>query len=494
MTTFALQVENVHKRFPGVHALKDVSLGVTAGEVHALVGENGAGKSTLIKIATGAQSPDSGIVRVNGDEISTFSRAEFDSCGVRCLYQERQVVPDLDVAENVMLDALPRRRGIIDRRAMRAEATRRLNRLGIDLDPRGSVRDLSVAELQLIEIARAVSLEAQVVVMDEPTASLHRSEVDRLFSVVRTMRDAGVAVLYISHHLDEIFELAETVTVLRDGEVAGVRKVADIDSGDLIEMMFGRRIEQTQSDRQPIEGDTVLRLRGVTLGASLQDLDLDIRAGEVLVATGGIGSGTSQLAEVAVGACPVDAGTVELVGSGTAKRVKGRRSTVREAAYLPSDRKRRGLLLDDSVASNLTLASVAAPDGPVVWPRSLRRLAERLRLAGGVKAANLDVRIRTLSGGNQQKVMVGRWLEHPGSLVVVDEPSAGIDIPSKFEIYEALRDLAANGAAVLVCTTDFSEVGQIADRVVVLRHGTIQATIAGADATEHHLFELEMTG
>ncbi|MEM8905892.1 MAG: sugar ABC transporter ATP-binding protein [Actinomycetota bacterium] len=480
----------MHKRFPGVHALRGVSMEVAPGEVHALVGENGAGKSTLIKIATGAQSPDSGSVLIGGEPVTQFSRAALGERGVRCLYQERQVVPDLTVAENVLLDELPVRRGLVSRRAMRTEARARLARLGIDLDPDGSVRRLSVAQLQLIEIARAVSLDARLVVMDEPTASLHRAEVERLFAVVRSMSDAGVAVLYISHHLDEIFEIAARVTVLRDGEVAGSAPVDELTSGDLVEMMFGRRIDDTRPDRRPVEGATTLHLDDVHLAGALRGIDLEVRSGEVLVATGGLGSGTSELARVAVGATRPDRGSVHLDGVGL---VRSRRATASHAAFLPADRKRRGLLLDEPVSTNLTLGAVGAPGPPIVRPRRLRDLARRLQRLAGVRAANVDVKVRTLSGGNQQKVMVGRWLEHGSRLIVVDEPSAGIDIPSKFDIYETLRRLAADGAAVLVCTTDFQEVGQIADRVVVLRDGRIVAELPGAEASEHHLAELELT-
>jgi len=484
----ALEMLNISKSFPGVRALRDVSMAVQAAEVHALVGENGAGKSTLIKIATGAQQPDEGRVIMEGQQVATVDRAGMWARGMRCIYQERQVVPDLSVAENVLLDDLPRRRGLIDWRTMRRIAAERLDRLGIELDPDRPVRGLSVAQLQLIEVARALSDDARLVVMDEPTAALHRSEVARLFEVVRALRASGVAVLYISHHLDEIFELADSVTVLRDGAVVDSVPIDGLSTATLTEMMFGRRVEQAKADRHPVEGKTVIALDRVSLPGSLQDVDLEIRAGEVLVVTGGLGSGTSELAAVVTGATAATQGDVTMAGAGV---IKGRRATAERVALLPADRKRRGLLLDESVLTNITLGALGRRGSPVIDPRKTRALAARLAKLGGVKAANIDVKVRTLSGGNQQKVMVGRWLDEPRDVIVIDEPTAGIDISSKFEIYEQVRQLAADGAAVLVCTTDFQEVGQLADRVVVLRDGQIVAELSGSEATEHHLIEVE---
>jgi len=484
----ALELIGIEKSFPGVRALRDVSMEIARGEVHALVGENGAGKSTLIKIATGAQQPDAGTVVIDGEVIPTVTRSSVRARGVRCIYQERQVAPDLSVAENVLLDDLPRRRGLVDWRTMRAVAADRLQRLGIELDPDRPVRGLSVAQLQLIEIARALSDDARLIVMDEPTAALHRSEVQRLFEVVRALRENGVAVLYISHHLDEIFELADRVTVLRDGSRVATETVADLDTGSLVEMMFGRRVAETESDRLPVEGAVAMELRGVEVPGQLDGIDLDLRAGEVLVVTGGLGSGTSALASVVAGAVRPAVGTVHLSGVGP---VANRRSTSDHIALMPSDRKRRGLLLDEPVSTNITLGALGRRGSPIIDPRRTRSLASRLAQAAHVKAASIDVRARTLSGGNQQKVMIGRWLDHPRKVVVIDEPTAGIDIASKFEIYDQLRQLAADGAAVLVCTTDFQEVGQVADRVIVLRDGVIVSELAGAEATEHHLVALE---
>ena len=408
--------------------------------------------------------------------------------GLRCIYQERQVAPDLSVAENVMLDDLPHKWGVVDWRAMRASAAARVERLGIELDLDRPVRGLSVAQLQLIEIARALSSDARLVIMDEPSAALHRSEVQRLHEVVRALRDSGVAVLYISHHLDEIFELADTVTVLRDGAVVDTVPVAGLDTNGLVEMMFGRRVEQVGADRRPVDGPDIVRLRGVGVTRALLNIDLDTGAGEVLVVTGGLGSGTTELASVVSGATAASAGQVELENVGV---VKSRRRKAQRVALLPADRKRRGLLLDESVQTNITLGALGRRGSFFLDPRRTRSLAKKLAEVAGVRAASVYVKVHTLSGGNQQKVMVGRWLDEPREVVIVDEPTAGIDIQSKFEIYEQLLQLAADGAAVLACTTDFQEVGQLADRVIVLRDGHIVAELSGSDATEHDLIEVE---
>ncbi len=341
MSADALELIGIEKSFPGVRALRGVSLTVAAGEVHALVGENGAGKSTLIKIATGAQQPDAGSVVMEGALIPTVDRAEMHARGLRCIYQERQVVPDLSVAENVMLDELPRRAGFIDWRTMRATAAERLHRLGIELDLDRRVRGLSVAQLQLIEIARALSDDARLVVMDEPTAALHRSEVQRLFEVVRALRANDVAVLYISHHLDEIFELADRVTVLRDGEAVDTVEVADLDPADLVEMMFGRRVEEATFG--PNRRSTVrwrCELRGVVVPGQLAGIDLDLRQrrgprrdgrSRERARRAGRGGRRRDPAHCGHGCSLVDVGMVT-----------SRRATSDHIALLPSDRKASG--------------------------------------------------------------------------------------------------------------------------------------------------------
>lgn len=492
----AIELEDITKAFPGVIALDGVSLRVRPGTVHALCGENGAGKSTLIKIATGVQHADSGSLRIDGSLVERPTRRHLQDLGVRAIYQERQIAADLSVSENVLLDRLPTRFGIVDWRRARQLAAERLAALEIDIDVDMPVRSLSVAQLQMIEIARAISFDAKLVVMDEPTASLSRHEVEPLFAVVGRLRAAGVSVLFISHHLDEVFALADDVTVMRDGKVVANGPASDFDTTSVVQAMFGRSVERGRVERQraATEATPRLRLQGVTT-SRLSGVDLSVAAGEIVAVTGGIGAGVSELARVAAGGTRPAAGEVSVVdASGTPQTVKSRRHALSlGVAFLPADRKRQGLLLDKAVADNIVLGQQADGRHPLFLPAKVRSSAAALVPRANVKTANIDVGVGTLSGGNQQKVMIGRWIGVDSTVLVFDEPTAGIDIASKFEIYAELRRLADAGAAILLCSTDFQEVGQAADRVIVMRSGQIVGEVEGRLATEHELLQLEMS-
>ncbi len=485
----AFELSNISKSYPGAIALSDVSLSLLPGQVHALLGENGAGKSTLIKIASGAIQPDSGTVRVAGQELRSLTRRDVQALGVRVIYQERQIARDLTVGENVMLDRLPGK-NLVSWRATWKEAAARLAIVGLDLDPQASVRGLSVAQWQLIELARAVDYGARAIIMDEPTASLSRAEVERLFQVVDTLRERGVAVLYISHHLDEIFRIADTVTVLRDGRRVFHGAVASLTPERLVEEMFGQVVHTVhRSDQARRDEGPAISLADVSLGNRLHRVSCEVYPGEVVGFTGATGSGTSDLASVFVGALRPTSGTVTLSGK---KRVTSRRAAASSVAFLPSDRKRRGLLLDKTIGENLMLGRLAVKGSTIVRHGALRRESHELMKAANVKSDSPDRAVRTLSGGNQQKVIIGRWLNLKSRILVFDEPTAGIDIPSKMEIYATLRRLAGEGAAVVVCSTDFQEVGLVADRVFVMRDGELVGEVAGELATEHRLIAMEM--
>ncbi|CAB4872757.1 unannotated protein [freshwater metagenome] len=494
--TAALVLEDITKSFPGVLALQGVSLTVRAGTVHAVCGENGAGKSTLIKIATGAQHADGGIIRIGGEVLDRPNRRQVQARGVRAIFQERQIAPDLSVTENVLLDRLPTRFGRVDWRRAKRMAAARLAELDIDIDINAPVRSLSVAQLQMMEIARAISFEARLIVMDEPTASLSRHELDPLFAVINRLRDAGVAILFISHHLDEVFAVADDVTVMRDGAVVAQGPATDFTTASVVQAMFGRSVDTRRVHRSSGGADATLLLTvsGVSSGR-LDDVSVSVAAGEIVAVTGGVGAGVSELAQIASGGVTPIAGSVSVADAdGRMHKVRGRRHALTlGVAFLPADRKRQGLLLDKSVADNIALGLQANGRTPFFPPSRVRRVAAALVPRANVRSADIDVVVGTLSGGNQQKVMIGRWTGVDSRVLIFDEPTAGIDIASKFEIYAELRRLADLGAAVLICSTDFQEVGQVADRVLVMRSGRVVGEVSGAEATEHQLLEMEMS-
>ncbi len=492
-----IEFKNIHKGFPGVQALTDVSFSVAPGDIHALVGENGAGKSTLIKIATGAHRPDAGTILIEGEELRLQSPREAMEAGIRVIYQERHIAEELTVAENIVLGQLPKARyGFLSGSAIKREAQRKLDRLGLHFDLAAPARTLSVADRQLLEIARAVSFHAKLIVMDEPTASLHPGEVEVLFDVIRGLKAEGITVLYISHHLEEIFEIADRVTVLRDGQLVDTAPTEDLDIPGLIRMMFGEQVRMERAEIHGGEtdqaGEVAIGVHRVSYGRSLSDVSFDVRYGELVAITGAVGSGTQELARVLSGAETPPEGVVTVDGNETVAASRPR-AAAGGVAFIPGDRKRQALMLDRSVADNVLLADYAlGRRGTVVQPRRENALARRLCDEQAVKVTDVRQPIRTLSGGNQQKVIIGRWSDVGSQIFVFEDPTAGVDIPSKIEIYRTLRQLVAEGAAVVVISTDLQEIYCLADRVLVMRNGEIAGVLEGAAATEQAVFDMEM--
>jgi ribose transport system ATP-binding protein len=497
ITDSALEVASVTKRFPGGVALDDVSMSVQPGEVHALLGENGAGKSTLIKIVSGALAADQGTVRIGGVPLARATPRAAQRLGVRVIHQERQIAPDLTVAENLLLDLIPTGRlGLVRRRRTERVAAERLAALGIDLDPGAPSRSLGVAQQQLLELARAVSFEARLVIMDEPTASLHREEVRTLFAIVGRLRARGVAVLFISHHLDEVFAVAERVTVLRDGRVAGTRAVDATDAAELISLIFGKSISTARHEVRPgtdapdAPADPVVAARDVAYRRAVRGVTLSVAAGEILALTGGQGSGASELAQLLSGCLVPGAG--EVVHGTPPVRLGSRTGHTRAGvAFLPADRKREGLLLDHTVRDNILLSRLALRGERLTrFRRDHRRAGASVdRLA--IKTPGVDAPVRVLSGGNQQKCILARWLQTDSRLLVLDEPTAGVDISSKLEIYRRLVEVAATGVAVVFVSSDYEEISVLADRVLVMRDGRVVGELAGADADVEALVQTE---
>ncbi|MEV0596037.1 sugar ABC transporter ATP-binding protein [Nonomuraea cavernae] len=480
-----LALSNVSKSFGAVKALRDVSLELFAGEAHALAGENGAGKSTLVKTLAGVHRPDSGQVLLDGEPVVFAGPADAQQAGVAVIYQEPTLFPDLSVAENIFMGRQPRRAlGRIDRRSMHAQARALFGRLGVTLDPEQPSRGLSIADQQLVEIAKALSRDARVLIMDEPTAALSGNEVARLFSVVEALREHGCAILFISHRLDEIFSLCQRVTTLRDGAWIAGEPVAGLTHDDLVRRMVGRELGALYPKQDAAVGDVALSVERLTREGVFTDVSFEVRRGEIVALAGLVGAGRSEVARAVFGVDRWDAGSVTVdgrhlpAGSPTAAMDAG-------LALVPEDRRQQGLVMELSIERNIGLTGL----------RSLRRGLTISRKAERDRAADWAVRLRlkfarlgdgvgVLSGGNQQKVVLAKWLATEPSVLIVDEPTRGIDVGTKAEVHRLLSELAGQGIAVLMISSDLPEVLGMADRVLVMHEGRLAAEIPRAEATE----------
>jgi ribose transport system ATP-binding protein len=483
-----LSMRGIGKRYPGVVALRDVSLSVRRGEVHALVGENGAGKSTLIKILSGATHADAGGIEIEGRRVDRPTPAEMHGLGVAVIYQELMLAPHLTVMENLFLGRLPSRRGLIDWRTVQRGAEELMDRLGFRVDPAARLSGLSVAQRQMVEIASALSRNARIVVLDEPSAVLGGAELERLFAIIRRLSADGVSFIYISHRLQEVFTICDTVTVLRDGQLIGSHPVAEVDTDRLISMMVGRKLEDIYPPRERRVGEVVLSVRGLRRGRQLRDVDLDIRAGEILGICGLAGSGRTELLRALIGADAAESQSYTLRGKPFARR-NPRRSIRRGMSLLPEDRKTEGAFLPQSVAFNITVSRLGSIRRAGLLSRYLeRRVAGDLVRRLNVRTPGIDALIQQLSGGNQQKCLIARSLNANCAIILVDEPTRGVDVGAKREIYALLADLAdRDGASIVIVSSELPEVLGLADRIVVMRDGRIAARFAREEATEEKL-------
>ncbi|AZS38285.1 Ribose import ATP-binding protein RbsA [Microbacterium lemovicicum] len=480
----ALVLSRVVKSFGAVVALRSGSLTLDRGSIHALIGENGAGKSTLVKIIAGLYRRDAGEFLLEGASVDFTSTAQSKAAGIAVIYQEPTLFPDLSVTENIFMGRQPANRmGRIDRKAMRAEAAEIFQRLGVGLDPDRITEGLSIADQQIIEIAKAISLDARVLIMDEPTAALSGVEVERLFAVARSLRDEGRALLFISHRFDEVFALCDTVTVMRDGSYVDTTSIADTSVDELVRQMVGRDVTELYPKLSAEIGDVVLAVDGLTRRGVFNDISFTLRAGEIVGLAGLVGAGRSEVARAIFGVDPYESGSVTLHG---ALLPKGdpRKATARGIALVPEDRRKQGLVLEDGVSRNMTLAirSKLSTWG-LIWGARENQAAEVWASRLEVKTAALDAETGTLSGGNQQKVVIGKWLATEPTVLIVDEPTRGIDVGTKSEVHRLLSELAQQGLAILMISSELPEVLGMADRVLVMREGRLTGEFPRAEAT-----------
>ncbi|MET9873768.1 sugar ABC transporter ATP-binding protein [Actinacidiphila glaucinigra] len=484
-TTPVLALEGVSKSFGAVRALRGVSLRLHAGEAHALAGENGAGKSTLIKTLAGVHRPDTGTVLLDGRPVEFHGPGDARDAGVAVIYQEPTLFPDLSVAENIFVGRQPRRSlGRVDHKAVREAAAELFRRLGVDLDPEQPARGLSIADQQLVEIAKALSFDARVLIMDEPTAALTGSEVARLFGVVKSLREQGAAVLFISHRLEEIFALCQRVTTLRDGAWIASEPLDGLTEDDLVRRMVGRDLDELYPKQDAEIGEVALSVRRLTREGVFTDVSFEVRRGEIVGLAGLVGAGRSEVARAVFGVDRRDAGEVVVDG----KPLRGGAPSLAMAAgiaLVPEDRRAQGLVMDMSIERNIGLTGFAATTKGGLMSRGAERsraLDWAVRLQ--VKYARLADVVGTLSGGNQQKVVLAKWLATAPGVLIVDEPTRGIDVGTKAEVHRLLSRLASEGVAVLMISSDLPEILGMADRVLVMHEGRLTAEIPRSEATE----------
>jgi rhamnose transport system ATP-binding protein len=485
-----VELRGISKSYGGVQALADVSFAIAPATVHALVGENGAGKSTLVKILTGVVHPDDGQLLVDGEAQRIGDPQAAHRLGIIAMYQEPTVFPDLTVAENVFAGRHPRSAvHTVDWAAMREQAKTILDELGVDFGPDRPVRGLGVADRQLLEIAKALSSSARLLIMDEPTAALSPHEVENLFGVVRRLRERGVTVVFISHRLEEVTAISDTVTVLRDGRHIATRPAAELPHGEIVRLMVGRSLDQLFPKEQAEIGDVVLRAEGLTRRGVFSNVSFELRRGEIVGLAGFVGAGRTEVARSIFGIDPLDSG--ELWIEGRPFRPRSPRAALhRGLAYLPEDRLHQGLVQPMSVGQNVSMAVLPelTPSG-ILRPRRERALARRFMEQLRIKATSPAQVVRSLSGGNQQKVVLSKWLAAEPRILILDEPTHGVDVGTKADVHRTVSHLAAQGLTILLISSELLEVLGMSDRVLVMREGRLVAELTREEATEERVIK-----
>jgi inositol transport system ATP-binding protein len=489
---YLLEVANVRKAFPGVLALDDVSFRLKRGHVHALMGENGAGKSTLMKIIAGIYTPDSGSFRLKGQEIRLTSPLDALQYGIAMIHQELNLMNFMTVAENIWIRREPLNAfGLVRHDEMRRRTKELFERLDIAIDPEVEVRDLSVANRQMVEIAKAVSYDSDILIMDEPTSALTEREVSHLFRIIRTLKNQGKGIVYITHKMSELFEIADEVSVFRDGKFVGEHPAASVTRDDIIKLMVGREITQMFPKMTVPIGDVILSVRNLTLQGRFHDVSFDLRKGEILGFAGLVGSGRSNVAETIFGVTPATSGTIAIDGREVAMRSPAM-AMDHGMAFLTEDRKESGCFLLLTIMDNMQVAVLRHNHvrGGFVDERAVEKLCQEQKARLRVRTPDLEEPIINLSGGNQQKVLIARWLMTKPRILILDEPTRGIDVGAKAEIHRLITELAGQGVAVIMISSEMPEVLGMSDRVLVMHEGHMTGIVDRKDATQVKIMEL----
>lgn len=470
-----LEMKGIYKSFGGVKALKDVGIEVEKGEVHAIVGENGAGKSTLMKILSGAIKKDQGYIKIDGVEQKFVVPKDAIKSGVSVIYQELNMAPHLTVAENIFLGDYPIKRGLIDWKTMKNKSKELLNQLGSNISPKDTLSDLSVAQQQMVEIARSLKNNSKIVVFDEPSAVLGKKDSEILFEIIDKLKHEGVSILYISHRLDEILRITDRVTVLRDGEYIDTAETNNLKMTDIISLMTGRQYKDMWPERKEIEGDkvTALEVNHLTRSPLLKDVSFNVSKGEVVGLAGLVGSGRSEVARCIFGVDKIDSGEIKLFGKPT--KINSPKTAIRRGiAFVTEDRKSEGLLLERPIIENMTLTNLKKY---VKWfwinKKSEKIASKNLKEKLSIKMSNLYTDVKDLSGGNQQKVVLAKWLNIEPDILILDEPTRGVDVGAKSEIYQIIEELKQQGKAVILISSEFAEIMGLSDRIVLMDRGEV---------------------
>ena len=494
--TPALEMRNISKQYPGVRALNDVSLSVGEGEIHALLGENGAGKSTLMKILAGAQSKDSGEILLNGQVVNIDSPQKAMSLGISIIYQEFNLVPYLSAGENIFLGREPKGflPGIVDFKTLYREAQAVIDNLGVQFDAHTPCNQLSVAQQQMVEIAKATSKKSKIIVMDEPSATLTDHELRALFKLMLRLKSEGVSIVYISHRLEEIIEVCDRATIMRDGQWIATEDVKDLTREDIIKLMVGRELKDAIPKVAAKQGEPALTVRNLNREGAIHDISFTVHQGEVLGIAGLVGAGRTETARVIFGADALTSGTIEVFGKPV--KIKSPQDAIKNGIGLVTeDRKQQGLVLGMAVRENNTLANLKSLSSlGFIRQGEEKKVAEKYKIDLAIKTPTIEQAVQNLSGGNQQKVVLAKWLYTGSKILIFDEPTRGIDVGAKSEIYKLMNELAAQGVAIIMISSELPEVLGMSDRILVMHEGRITGELSRAEATQEKIMTLATGG